>query len=314
MPPAHRNRKPVHRKKRRNRQILLIVIFLAIVLALVLGLKSCLGKSDHGNYALQFSSQSIVVGETAQATVTGLSDGDQSTVVWSSSDTSVVTVNGPGLLTAKKSGTATIAATFGDNSLSGTVMIINTAQGVEDLKLDQNAVSIISGETQQLNAQVTMKDGMSPAQVTWSSSDTSIAVVSASGLVTARDVGTATITATCGDHSVMCTVTVAENTSATKHDESLTTGQTADEEGSEPETTSDTTSQQTSNQDTGKQSSATSNTSDQSSTTADTGKSTSSGSVAVTGAVRLGNVWGTQFHPEKSGDAGLRLLKAFSEL
>ena len=38
------------------------------------------------------------------------------------------------------------------------------------------------------------------------------------------------------------------------------------------------------------------------------------GNVAVTGAVRCGNVYGTQFHPEKSGDAGLRLLKAFSEL
>lgn len=38
------------------------------------------------------------------------------------------------------------------------------------------------------------------------------------------------------------------------------------------------------------------------------------GSVSVTGAVRSGNVWGTQFHPEKSGDAGLRLLKAFGEL
>ena len=38
------------------------------------------------------------------------------------------------------------------------------------------------------------------------------------------------------------------------------------------------------------------------------------GNVAVTGAVRSGNVWGTQFHPEKSGDAGLRLLKAFAEL
>ena len=38
------------------------------------------------------------------------------------------------------------------------------------------------------------------------------------------------------------------------------------------------------------------------------------GNVAVTGVVRRGNVWGTQFHPEKSGDTGLRLLKAFSEL
>lgn len=38
------------------------------------------------------------------------------------------------------------------------------------------------------------------------------------------------------------------------------------------------------------------------------------GNVDVTGVVRRGNVWGTQFHPEKSGDAGLRLLRAFAEL
>ncbi|MCI7712574.1 MAG: imidazole glycerol phosphate synthase subunit HisH [Clostridiales bacterium] len=38
------------------------------------------------------------------------------------------------------------------------------------------------------------------------------------------------------------------------------------------------------------------------------------GNVDVTGVVRNGNVWGTQFHPEKSGDTGLRILKAFSEL
>ncbi len=38
------------------------------------------------------------------------------------------------------------------------------------------------------------------------------------------------------------------------------------------------------------------------------------GNLAVTGLVRRGNVWGCQFHPEKSGDAGLRLLKAFSEI
>ena len=41
---------------------------------------------------------------------------------------------------------------------------------------------------------------------------------------------------------------------------------------------------------------------------------TSDYSIPVTGAVRSGNVYGTQFHPEKSGDTGLRLLKAFIEL
>ena len=38
------------------------------------------------------------------------------------------------------------------------------------------------------------------------------------------------------------------------------------------------------------------------------------GNVAVTGVVKSGRVYGTQFHPEKSGEAGLRLLKAFAEL
>lgn len=36
--------------------------------------------------------------------------------------------------------------------------------------------------------------------------------------------------------------------------------------------------------------------------------------VAVTGTVVNGNVMGTQFHPEKSGETGLKILKAFSEL
>lgn len=41
---------------------------------------------------------------------------------------------------------------------------------------------------------------------------------------------------------------------------------------------------------------------------------TSEYSIPVTGVVRAGKVYGTQFHPEKSGDAGLRILKAFAEL
>lgn len=35
--------------------------------------------------------------------------------------------------------------------------------------------------------------------------------------------------------------------------------------------------------------------------------------IKVTGAVRNGNVWGMQYHPEKSGDKGLLMLKAFCE-
>ena len=41
---------------------------------------------------------------------------------------------------------------------------------------------------------------------------------------------------------------------------------------------------------------------------------TSEYGLTVTGVVRRGLVWGTQFHPEKSGDTGLRLLRAFGEL
>ena len=36
--------------------------------------------------------------------------------------------------------------------------------------------------------------------------------------------------------------------------------------------------------------------------------------INVTGAVANKNVMGTQFHPEKSGEAGLKILKAFSEI
>ena len=36
--------------------------------------------------------------------------------------------------------------------------------------------------------------------------------------------------------------------------------------------------------------------------------------VPLTAAVAEGNVYGTQFHPEKSGETGLKILKAFCEL
>ena len=36
--------------------------------------------------------------------------------------------------------------------------------------------------------------------------------------------------------------------------------------------------------------------------------------IEITGAVQKDNIFGTQFHPEKSGKTGLKILKAFSEV
>ena len=36
--------------------------------------------------------------------------------------------------------------------------------------------------------------------------------------------------------------------------------------------------------------------------------------IDLTAAVQNGNVYGAQFHPEKSGETGLKILKAFAEL
>ncbi|HKL74329.1 MAG TPA: imidazole glycerol phosphate synthase subunit HisH [Clostridia bacterium] len=41
---------------------------------------------------------------------------------------------------------------------------------------------------------------------------------------------------------------------------------------------------------------------------------TSEYDIEITGVVENGNVFGTQFHPEKSGEVGLRILKAFAEI
>ena len=41
---------------------------------------------------------------------------------------------------------------------------------------------------------------------------------------------------------------------------------------------------------------------------------TSEYGTSITAAVRQGNVWGCQFHPEKSGSVGLSILKAFCEI
>ncbi len=73
--------------------------------------------------------------------------------------------------------------------------------------LDRTDISIIIGDSLKLTATVEPENAFDET-IVWTSSDNNIAIVSDDGTVTATSVGVAIITATCGDVSASCTVTV----------------------------------------------------------------------------------------------------------
>lgn len=80
---------------------------------------------------------------------------------------------------------------------------------VTNITLNTNSLSFATlNSTQQLTATTTPTGGA----VTWTSSDTSVATVSSTGLVTSVGYGNATITATSGSVSATCSVAVAQAT------------------------------------------------------------------------------------------------------
>jgi uncharacterized protein YjdB len=151
------------------------------------------------------------IGATQQLTATVTpANATNKTVTWSSSNTSVATVNQTsGLVTATGCGTATITATTQDGNKTATCAItINIP--VTGVTISPTTVSLTSiGATQQLTATVAPATACNKT-VTWSSSNTSVATVSTSGLVTATGCGTATITATTqdGNKTATCPITV----------------------------------------------------------------------------------------------------------
>ena len=130
------------------------------------------------------------------------------TVTWASSNTSVATVSAAGLVTGKVAGTATITATSEGQSGSATITVVHVP--VASVTVSPAAASADVGSTVQLTA--TPKDAngapLTGRTVTWGSSNTSVATVSASGLVTGAAVGTATITATSEGKSGTAAITV----------------------------------------------------------------------------------------------------------
>ena len=150
---------------------------------------------------------SLKVGETVTLTATVKpDDATDKTVTWSTSDASVATVS-DGVVTAIKLGSATIRAKAGDKE--ATCAITVEATPVTSVTLDQTSASLKVGETVSLTATV-KPDDATDKSVTWSSSNTSVATVSSSGIVTAIKAGSATITVKTNDggKTATCSVTV----------------------------------------------------------------------------------------------------------
>lgn len=141
--------------------------------------------------------------ETLVATVKPDNATDK-TVTWTSSDEAIATVDETGKVTAVKEGTATITAKAGEKTAECKVTVYVAVTSVE---LNKTTLSIIEGESETLTATV-KPDNATDKTVTWTSSDEMIATVK-DGKVTAVKVGEATITATAGDKTAECKVTVS---------------------------------------------------------------------------------------------------------
>lgn len=131
------------------------------------------------------------------------------TVTWKSSDESVATVSETGLISAHSVGSAIITAQNGN--VTGYCVVVVLPKHVT---LDEKEITLEIGSTKQLTATV-LPENFANKTVIWESSNPAVAEVSENGEVTALTSGVAVITATCGEGSAFCIVTVPEIEDAT---------------------------------------------------------------------------------------------------
>lgn len=157
--------------------------------------------------SLDKSALNVAKGQTEQLTATLSPAGSNSTVTWSSSDESIVTVDQTGLVTAVAAGKATVTATAEGKSASCEVAVTIPLNGIS---ITGTATAIKKGQTAQLSVVYDPEDTTDAKAVIWTSSDEAVAVVDQNGIVTAIADGTAVITATVGDKTATYEITVQE--------------------------------------------------------------------------------------------------------
>lgn len=168
---------------------------------------------------LSQTSAALTVGDTLTLTKTIYpSDATNQAVIWTSSSDAVASVDSNGKITAKTAGSAVITCkSVSDNSVVGICNVTVKAKvqtpseiKVNKITLNKTTASVTKGKTLQLTATVAPGNA-TKKEVKWSTSNKNVAMVSPSGLVTAKSAGTATITCTAQDGSgvkATCKITV----------------------------------------------------------------------------------------------------------
>lgn len=132
-------------------------------------------------------------------------------ITWSSDNAGVATVDAFGNVTGQASGLANITATTADGGYSDScaVSVVTSPVPVTGVSLSQSTITIQVGNQGQLTAAITPANATNQNLI-WNTSNSLIASVNSSGVVTGNAVGSATITVTTqdGGYSAACSVTI----------------------------------------------------------------------------------------------------------
>lgn len=147
---------------------------------------------------------------TQAVTATVIPDGCTDNVIWVSSRPDIASISVSGhvcTVEAIANGNATITVTCGDYSASCSVAVSGLVEPVPctGITLDKSTLAFDSRDSKTLTATVTPTD--TTDKIVWNSNNTAVATVE-NGVVTAVGNGSATITATCGNYSASCAVSV----------------------------------------------------------------------------------------------------------
>jgi len=161
-------------------------------------------------------SEELLIGETVSLVeIVTPTDAFDKSVTWISSDSAVASVEN-GKVTANSAGNAVITAKTNDGGKTASCVITvkEPIVNVKDITLNKCDISLNAGESETLVATLSPTNATNK-EITWISSDESIAIVDTNGKVTAKSNGIAIITVTTndGNKEATCTVTVSGGSS-----------------------------------------------------------------------------------------------------